>query len=88
MCLNLSDYITPSGFCNLLYLVGYNHCNPSGFLGNEKIRFNKKGQWNQILTVWNYYRMKNMNNQNPERVILSKTKADIKKGLAELKELK
>jgi hypothetical protein len=32
MCLNLSDYITPSGFCNFLHSVDYNHFNPSGLL--------------------------------------------------------
>lgn len=32
MCLSLSDYITPSGFCNLLHSVGYNHFNPSGLV--------------------------------------------------------
>lgn len=32
MCLNLSDYITPSGFGVTLYQVCYNHFNPSGLL--------------------------------------------------------
>jgi hypothetical protein len=32
MCLILSDHITPSGFCKLLYSFAYNHFNPSGLL--------------------------------------------------------